>query len=244
MFRRLPEAAIMTQRLACTVVLMAVLCAATARAQDENGCMAARYGAAAKYALCEARAVALESPDFFSLKCRQTYDAAWGKVGTKYPGTSCDVARFVDNGDGTITDNLTLLVWEGKDSLDGSTNVANPRDADNVYSWTSTTAAADGTAFSDFLNVVNSSGLAGQHDWRLPTLAELHTIIATDGVPCGTAPCVAHSTLLPTKADGYWTSSASLQEPTNAWYISFDTGSSTLNSKAASHLARAVRGGF
>jgi hypothetical protein len=43
--------------------------------------------------------------------------------------------RFVDNGDGTITDNQTELMWEKKCAPDGSTDPLNLHDVDNHYTW-------------------------------------------------------------------------------------------------------------
>jgi len=43
--------------------------------------------------------------------------------------------RFVDNGDGTITDHQTCLMWEKKYKLDGGANYADPQAADNYFSW-------------------------------------------------------------------------------------------------------------
>ena len=45
--------------------------------------------------------------------------------------------RFVDNADGTITDNQGGLTWEKKAEL-GSVNFANPHNADNYYQWSGT----------------------------------------------------------------------------------------------------------
>jgi hypothetical protein len=43
--------------------------------------------------------------------------------------------RFVDNGDGSISDNWTGLMWEKKIKLDGTADYANLHDADNYYLW-------------------------------------------------------------------------------------------------------------
>jgi Protein of unknown function (DUF1566)/Right handed beta helix region len=77
--------------------------------------------------------------------------------------------RYVDNGNGTITDRSTCLVWEKKDNAGGI------HDLNNQYQWSSTGTAMDGDAFTVFLAGLNSSGFAGHGDWRLPTSAGLGT---------------------------------------------------------------------
>jgi len=43
--------------------------------------------------------------------------------------------RFIDNGDGTITDRETNLMWEKKVALDGAPNLGDTHDADTEYRW-------------------------------------------------------------------------------------------------------------
>src|SRR5262249_5481923 len=74
------------------------------------------------------------------------------------------VLSYTDNGDGTITDNNTGLMWE-KQSDDGSIH-----DKDNVYTW------AD--AFAVHIAGLNAgAGFAGHTDWRLPNVKELQSIV-------------------------------------------------------------------
>lgn len=58
--------------------------------------------------------------------------------------SGCWTERFVDNGDGTITDNQTGLMWEKKTELNSAINFANPHDADNTYRWAGTCSVATG----------------------------------------------------------------------------------------------------
>lgn len=55
--------------------------------------------------------------------------------GCAFDTGGCFAVRFVDNADGTITDNATSLMWEKKTELGGGPNFANPHDADNGYRW-------------------------------------------------------------------------------------------------------------
>jgi hypothetical protein len=84
---------------------------------------------------------------------------------------------YTDNGDGTITDNSTGLMWEKK-SDDGSIH-----DKDSSYTWSgasyATTNVMDGTIKSAFLDTLNDVGgggascFAGHCDWRMPNVKEL-----------------------------------------------------------------------
>jgi hypothetical protein len=100
--------------------------------------------------------------------------------------------RFIDNGDGTVTDLDTGLQWELKDHEDGSPDYWNPHDADNEYTWGNLpgcgfVGCANGTLYTDFLARLNNHvsdgtntvypGFAGHSDWRLPTIEELATIV-------------------------------------------------------------------
>ncbi len=55
--------------------------------------------------------------------------------GCTFDISSCWAARFVDNADGTITDNASGLMWEKKAGLNDVAVGANLHDADNRYSW-------------------------------------------------------------------------------------------------------------
>ena len=126
--------------------------------------------------------------------------------------------RFVDNGDGTITDTQTGLMWEKK-SDDGSIH-----DKDNRYTWSTGTNNPDGTAFTVFLAQLNDRcadgttdctavgdvaclgigngkcGFAGHRDWQLPSEdglnppsgpKDLESILDAGVSGCGTGgPCV------------------------------------------------------
>ncbi len=236
----------MIRRVAIGVMGAAILCAASAYA-DEADCISARYSAAGKYAGCEAKVAAkgFAFDDLF-LKCRQKYAGEWTKLARKYPGTSCEGARFVDNGDETITDNLTQLVWEKKTTAVGSgVNASDRHDVDNLYTWSSTlgSASADGATCTDFLDDLNSTGFAGQHDWRLPTIFELQSIVATDALPCGNAPCVADPLFLPTASTWYWSSSTDQSLSNWARNVNFASGRTDGFSKRSSPAVRAVRAG-
>jgi uncharacterized protein DUF1566 len=171
----------------------------------------------------------------------------WDTGGTLVPcaGTGHDgevqagaPLAYTDNGDGTITDDVTGLTWEKK-SDDGSVH-----DKDTLYNWTN--------AYAVHLAALNGGGgFAGHTDWRLPNVKELQTIVHYDNVNPSVATafntgCVTNCTVLTcscTTSAFYWTSTTSSSFPTYAWYVNFASGSVLNDAKTTGRFVRAVRGG-
>jgi hypothetical protein len=163
--------------------------------------------------------------------------------------SGCFATRFVDNGDGTVTDHKTGLMWEKKTGTVGTfvncsmTLCADPHDVNNTYSY--------GTAYTDFLAKLNNGDssdgtaitgcFAGDCDWRLPTSAELQTILLAPN-PCGTHPCIDPA-FGPTVLDLYWSATTLAGFPFRAWMVNFIDGFVFHNDKGANIYVRAVRGG-
>ena len=105
---------------------------------------------------------------------------------------------FTDNGDGTITDSRTGLMWE-KVSDDGSIH-----DRDDTYTWND--------AFAVKIAALNSDGgFAGHKDWRVPTIHELATLLRLGSDPpiasAFSTGCATGCTVLTcscTTAGAYW----------------------------------------
>ena len=210
-----------------------------AAADPETACLTARYRAAGKYASCQAKA---KSDVSMAPKCHLKYAETWTKLAAKHPGTSCDAPRFEDNPDGTVTDNLTGLVWEKKTD-DGTVH-----DVDNSYFWTNEADAnftdGDGTAFTMFLASLNAgAGFAGTNDWRLPTMEELQTILLPQPYPCVSDPCI-DPVFGPTMSSHYWSATTGADNLSSAWDVSFYAGYPGYESKGSDVYVRAVRGGL
>ncbi|MDB5258849.1 MAG: hypothetical protein JWO73_57 [Candidatus Taylorbacteria bacterium] len=115
-------------------------------------------------------------------------------------------ASYSDNGDGTITDNLTGLIWQKCSAgLSGTDCSA----GDSTF-MTSAAAVA----------VCESLALTGQADWRLPNIRELLSIMDYSVSNPST-----NSTYFPnTMLGAYWSSSAYANHPTYSWLAYFDRG--------------------
>jgi hypothetical protein len=145
---------------------------------------------------------------------------------------------YTDNGDGTITDEVTGLTWE-KLGDDGSVH-----DQSDTYTLT------DGINMK--IAALNAgSGFAGHTDWRLPNRRELDSIVDS-GIILPSVRSVFHEECSPgcsaltcscTEATTYWTSTAYQPDPSKNWIVEFDHG--LIRAIAASDVARvrAVRGG-
>lgn len=168
-------------------------------------------------------------------------------------------ARFVDNGDGTISDLQTGLMWEKKAGTFGTpvvcslpTDCPNPHNVNNVYTWATTTPKPAGMLFTDFLASINGADGASSDaqtqdrknysDWRIPTVAELQGILLAS-CPGGANPCI-DPIFGPVARNLYWSSTSDASIPGNAWAVHFGDGGVNLQSKASvNSYARAVRGG-
>ena len=156
---------------------------------------------------------------------------------------------YVDNGDGTITDGNTGLMWEKKCDDGGS------HDKDNTYMWT----PGSGSIW-EWIGVINSegvSGFAGHSDWRIPNVKELHSIVNYGRVaptvhPAFNTACLPGCTVTTCSctaayaAEGtsYWSSTSSLVNPEFAWNVYFVVGDVHALHKSIALNVRAVRGGL
>lgn len=152
---------------------------------------------------------------------------------------------FTDNGDGTVTDNNTGLMWEKK-SDDGGLH-----DKDNAYVWSGNGAQETIWDWLDDVNAEGGAGFAGYNDWRIPNFKELQTLAHYGRVTPATpeafnSNCVAGATVLTgscTAGATYTSSTTWARSPSMAWGMRLQDGFSSLSDKTAGLRVRAVRGG-
>jgi hypothetical protein len=129
---------------------------------------------------------------------------------------------YADNGDGTITDNNTGLVWQkcsaGQDDLDCGGEARG-------YGWNEANTYCSS----------NSAGLPGSN-WRLPSRTELETIVDKKNVK----PAINTTYFPGTIASHYWSSTIHAYNRF-AWFVYFNYGFTNFVSKANSYYVRCVR---
>ena len=123
-------------------------------------------------------------------------------------------SRFVDNNDGTVTDNKLGLMWS------------------------KATLTAKCVTHKKAEKVCAELDLAGHTDWRLPTVEELFCLADRSRK----TPAIDTDAFPDTKSDCYWTSTISAWSSAFAWLVSFSYGdSSSSHRDDLSAFVRAVR---
>jgi hypothetical protein len=129
-------------------------------------------------------------------------------------GQSGSLDHLVINGNRTVTDTDTGLMWE--------------QDApDNKRTW------------EGALKYCEDSNLAGYTDWRLPTTKELRSLVDYIRNP---QPAI-NTTYFPDTWSWYWSSTTYASYTDYAWGVNFTNGGGSYEFKPGSGYVRAVRGG-
>jgi hypothetical protein len=158
-------------------------------------------------------------------KTGQSTSYATGDDGDLEKGVAWPSPRFTDNGDGTVTDNLTKLIWLKNANCNG------------LMSWANALTWVNGLA-SGSCGLTDSS-IAGQ--WRLPNREEMLSLIDSSryypALPSG-------HPFSNVASNYYWLSTTYAGNETTAWSLHLGPGSMTYGGKAAyTDRAWPVRGG-
>jgi len=120
--------------------------------------------------------------------------------------------RFLDNGDGSVTDQLTDLMWVKSPGTTAST-------------W------EDAILLSEF----NTTG--GHTDWRLPNIKEIRSL----NDETRTQPSVSTIAFPSIAQSKFWSSTTLPNQSSKAWYYDNQFGITSYDDKTASHLVWMVR---
>ncbi|MDU9048465.1 MAG: DUF1566 domain-containing protein [Candidatus Electrothrix sp. Rat3] len=156
----------------------------------------------------------------------------------KMPQKDRTIGQYIDHGDGTITDTKTGLMWKrcaeglsGDNCEDGKVE---------SYQW------------NDAMQRFKDVEYAGYADWRLPTINELKTLVycskgkekyddyCKDGYE---TPTINQQAFPNTEATWFWSGSPSTVNSDGAWYVRFNFGVSSADSRNYHYAVRLVRDG-
>ncbi|MEO5376688.1 MAG: DUF1566 domain-containing protein [Magnetococcus sp. DMHC-6] len=140
------------------------------------------------------------------------------------PGVAWPMPRFTDNNNGTVTDNLTGLIWLQDANCFGA------------QIWTSALSSANNLA-NGFCKLTDGSVVG---DWRLPNRKELKSLIDygnyNPALPSG-------HPFSSVQASTYWSSTTFANDTSIAWIVRLDDGKVGNDRKTGTGYVWPVRGG-
>jgi len=121
--------------------------------------------------------------------------------------------HFKDNGDGTVTDNYTGLIWQ---------KIQN----NSTLTWEEALVYATGLS------------LAGKSDWRIPNIKELQSLNDEKLIK----PSFNKSFFPNILSGNFWSSTSQVNSPSRAWDINVDYGIVSYSEKSIKENVLCVRG--
>ena len=155
------------------------------------------------------------------------------------PGAALPSPRFNNNGDGSVTDNLTGLIW-----------LQNANCANTTMNWQPALNAVVELNTSGNMSSNNCGYTGIQTDWRLPTLRELQSLVhygfSNPAVSntVGAAKWSAGDPFNNVLSDYYWSSTSCSGSSTRAWGVNMVDGYVYYGNRTVSvYYVWPVRGG-
>ncbi len=146
-----------------------------------------------------------------------------GQDGELQRGAAWPTPRFVDNGDGTVTDMLTGLIWLQQTNCFGE------------EVWLD--ALSDANALASGACSLTDGSMAT--DWRLPSISELNSLLDYSQDPAVDGPPFLDFMV----NRDYWSSTSSTFAPENAYSLCFGCATSGAFDKDVVRHVWPVRGG-
>ena len=141
-------------------------------------------------------------------KTGQTTKYAAGDDGDLRKGAAWPSPRFTDNGNKTVTDNLTSLIWTKNANAPGP-SACGP---ETSKTWQKAL---------DYVACLNTNNYLGHNDWRLPNRKELFSLVDRSkykpSIPTG-------HPFTNVQSDSYWSSSTCAGYTGYAWGVRMDFG--------------------
>jgi hypothetical protein len=176
-------------------------------------------------------------------KTGQTNPEAIGDDGDLKRGVAWPRPRFTDNNDGTVTDNLTGLVW--LENANCTTFFSSDTTGQNNRTWSEALTAVNSFA-SGYCGLTDGS-IAG--DWRVPNVREMHSLIHYDFIgpalpnTVGTGHWEEGDPFTVVHPNSYWSGTSYTANALYAWGVHLSYGSVNVDLKTVSHYVWPVRAG-
>ena len=141
-------------------------------------------------------------------------------------------SRYSDHSNGTVTDNITRLMW---------------KKCSQGQSWNSVTTACTGSAtdmnwqeaLKSAKDINDASGFASYKDWRVPNIKELSSLVS---LMCY-KPSINESVFPDTPSSSFWSSSPYSGNSNHSWNVDFSNGYVNDSYRLDDKAVRLVRGG-
>ncbi len=154
----------------------------------------------------------------------QTSSYGTNDDGALHKGVAWPIPRFTDNSNGTITDNLTGLIWlKNANCLSGQ--------------WTA--ALKDVGSLANGQCGLTDGSATGQ--WRLPNVRELESLVNIG--QSNMATWLNTQGFSSVQSGHYWSSSTYAPSTDNTWYVNLSDGHTYWGNKNISYYVWPVRSG-
>lgn len=148
---------------------------------------------------------------------------------TQFQRQSAASNGYIVHGDGTVTDTKTQLMWtqcaQGQEFLPSAGEIVGQA---LLYTWD--------LAMHVPTSLNQRNGFAGHHDWRLPSLPELQSLVQAEERP---TLCTAAFPQAPIAM--FWSSTLLQIGGREAWNVYFGSGSQGTNDRDNAYSVRLVR---
>ena len=161
--------------------------------------------------------------------------AGTGQDGDLLAGVAWPNPRFTDEGDQTVADNLTGLIW----AKDG--NVMMTRDPGFDTDSTPGDGAVNWQHALDYIKKLNQENYLGHNDWRLPNLKELESLVSAG--QSDNANRLNSQGYYNVQGNYYWSSSTYANYTSFAWLVTMCDGYLDIYNKSKYYYVWPVRAG-
>lgn len=156
----------------------------------------------------------------------QSTSYAVGDDGYYQKGVEWSIYRYTDNGNGTVTDNLTGLIWMKDANCFGG-----------LQTWNDAVSLVLNNVANGYCGLTDGSSPG---DWRLPNIKEMLSLVDYN----------AHNPAMwwwdffnNVQSNYYWSSTTKDDVANVAWVVSMEAGYVVINSKTDPNYVWPVRGG-